>query len=96
MQVNSKLVSHLADLSKLNVAPEKMDKLVADMQDLVGFVEKLNELDTTGTAPSMHMGDAKNVLREDTVEGSISRAEALQNAPATDGTFFKVPKVISK
>ena len=96
MQVDSKLVSHLAHLSRLNVAPEKMDKLVADMQDLVGFVEKLNELDTTGIAPLMHMGDTKNVLREDEVKGSISRAEALQNAPDTDGTFFKVPKVISK
>jgi aspartyl-tRNA(Asn)/glutamyl-tRNA(Gln) amidotransferase subunit C len=44
----------------------------------------------------MHMGDAKNVLREDIVEGSISREEALQNAPDADGTFFKVPKVIRK
>jgi aspartyl-tRNA(Asn)/glutamyl-tRNA(Gln) amidotransferase subunit C len=44
----------------------------------------------------MHMGDAKNVLRADIVEGSISRAEALQNAPDADGTFFKVPKVIRK
>ena len=96
MQVDSKLVSHLAHLSRLNVAPEKMDKLVADMQDLVGFVEQLNSLDTTGTNPLMHMGDAKNVLREDEVKGSISREEALQNAPDTDGAFFKVPKVISK
>ena len=96
MQVDSKLVSHLAHLSRLNVAPEKMDKLVTDMQDLVGFVEQLNSLDTTGTIPLMHMGDAKNVLREDEVKGSISREEALQNAPDTDGTFFKVPKVISK
>ncbi|MEY4051550.1 MAG: Asp-tRNA(Asn)/Glu-tRNA(Gln) amidotransferase subunit GatC [Chitinophagia bacterium] len=96
MQVDSKLVSHLAQLSKLNVAPEKMEKLVADMQDLVGFVEKLNELDTSGIAPLMHMGDTKNMLREDIVEGSIPNAEALKNAPASDGTFFKVPKVISK
>jgi aspartyl-tRNA(Asn)/glutamyl-tRNA(Gln) amidotransferase subunit C len=96
MQVDTKLVSYLAHLSKINVAPEKMDKLVTDMQDLVGFVEKLNELDTTGIVPLMHMGDAKNVLREDIVEGSISRAEALLNAPDADGTFFKVPKVIRK
>jgi aspartyl-tRNA(Asn)/glutamyl-tRNA(Gln) amidotransferase subunit C len=73
-----------------------MDKLVADMQDLVGFVEKLNELDTTGTAPLMHMGDAYNVLREDEVKGSILREKALQNAPDSDGQFFKVPKVIQK
>lgn len=96
MQVDKKLVSHLAHLSRLTIAPEKMDQLVTDMQDLVGFVEKLNELDTTGTLPLMHMGDACNVLRPDAVNGSISRTVALQNAPAQNGTFFKVPKVIRK
>ena len=96
MQVDNKLVGHLAHLSRLNVAPEKMDKLVADMQDLVGFVEKLNELDTNGTEPLMHMGDAYNVLRKDEVNGSISREEALKNAPLKDDEFFKVPTVIKK
>jgi len=96
MQVDNKLISHLAHLSRLNVAPEKMDKLVIDMQDLVLFVEQLNELDTTGTEPLMHMGDAVNVLRTDEIGGSISRSEALKNAPASDGIFFKVPKVINK
>jgi aspartyl-tRNA(Asn)/glutamyl-tRNA(Gln) amidotransferase subunit C len=78
------------------VAPEKMDKLVIDMQDLVLFVEQLNELDTSGTEPLMHMGDAVNVLRTDEIAGSISRSEALKNAPDSDGIFFKVPKVINK
>ena len=96
MQVDNKLVSHLAHLSRLNVAEDKMDQLVADMQDLVGFVEKLNEIDTTGTLPLMHMGDGVNVLRKDEVNGSISREAALKNAPDQDGTFFKVPKVIRK
>ena len=96
MQVDHKLISHLAHLSRLNVAPENMDKLVADMQDLVGFVEKLNELDTTGTEPLMHMGDSINVLRSDEVKGSIDRTTALNNAPDHNGEFFKVPKVINK
>ena len=96
MQVDSKLVNHLAHLSRLHVAPEKMDKLVTDMQDLVVFVEQLNALDTTGTDPLMHMGDAVNVLRKDEVNGSITREDALLNAPESDGAFFKVPKVINK
>ncbi len=96
MQVDSKLVNHLAHLSRLTVAPEKMDKLVTDMQDLVVFVEQLNALDTTGTDPLMHMGDAVNVLRKDEVNGSITREDALLNAPESDGAFFKVPKVINK
>lgn len=96
MQVDEKLVSHLAHLSRLNVTPEKMGKLVSDMQDLVGFVEQLNHLDTSGTEPLMHMGSNVNVLREDIVTGSITREEALKNAPNSDGFFFKVPKVIRK
>ena len=96
MQVDSILVNHLAHLSKLNVAPEKMDKLVQDMQDLVHFVEQLNALDTTGTTPLMHMGDASNVLRADEVGGSITNSEALSNAPEAAAPYFKVPKVIRK
>ena len=96
MQVDTKLVGHLAHLSRLNVASDKMDKLVADMQDLVVFVEQLNALDTTGTEPLMHMGDALNVLRADEINGSIAREAALMNAPDSDGVFFKVPKVINK
>ena len=96
MQVDPTLVNHLAHLSRLNVAPEKMDKLVQDMQDLVGFVEQLNALDTTGIKPLMHMGQAYNVLRQDQVKGSIANQEALSNAPEAAAPYFKVPKVIRK
>jgi aspartyl-tRNA(Asn)/glutamyl-tRNA(Gln) amidotransferase subunit C len=96
MQVDPTLVNHLAHLSRLNVAPEKMDKLVQDMQDLVGFVEQLNALDTTGIKPLMHMGQAYNVLRQDQVKGSITNQEALSNAPEAVAPYFKVPKVIRK
>jgi aspartyl-tRNA(Asn)/glutamyl-tRNA(Gln) amidotransferase subunit C len=96
MQVDPTLVNHLAHLSKLNVAPEKMDKLVQDMQDLVHFVAQLNGLDTSGTTPLMHMGDASNVLRADEVSGSITNTEALSNAPDAAAPYFKVPKVIRK
>jgi len=96
MQVDKPLVEHLAHLSRLHVAPDKMDQLVTDMQDLVRFVEKLNELDTTGTEPLRHMGNSQNVLRPDVMGGSISREEALRNAPDQNGTFIKVPKVIHK
>ena len=96
MQVDPTLVNHLAHLSRLNVAPEKMDKLEQDMQDLVGFVAQLNALDTTGIKPLMHMGQAYNVLRQDQVKGSITNQEALLNAPEAGAPYFKVPKVIRK
>ena len=63
---------------------------------MIAFVEKLNELDTTGVEPLLHMSDEANVLREDEVKGSISREEALKNAPEHDEQFFKVPKVIRR
>jgi aspartyl-tRNA(Asn)/glutamyl-tRNA(Gln) amidotransferase subunit C len=96
MQVDPSLVNHLAHLSRLNVAPEKMDQLVQDMQDLVSFVAQLNALDTAGTLPLMHMGAAFNVLRADEVKGSITNEEALSNAPDSMAPYFKVPKVIRK
>jgi aspartyl-tRNA(Asn)/glutamyl-tRNA(Gln) amidotransferase subunit C len=63
---------------------------------MIAFVEKLNELDLEGVQPLMHMTDEVNVLRDDEVTGSITREEALRNAPAHDEQFFKVPKVIKK
>ena len=67
-----------------------------DLQKMIQFVEKMNELDTTGVAPLLHMSENVNVLREDEVKGSISRDEGLMNAPLHDQQFFKVPKVIKK
>ncbi len=61
---------------------------------MIAFVEKLSELDCTGVAPLMHMGEEKNVFRDDIVKGSSTREEALRNAPQSDGIYFQVPKVI--
>ena len=63
---------------------------------MIAFVEKLNDLDTTGVEPLLHMSDEINVLRQDEIKGSISREDALKNAPLHDEQFFKVPKVIRK
>ena len=83
----------------LEVADESLAEKAGiknDLQRMVQFVEKLNELDTEGVAPLLHMSENINVLREDEVKGSISSAEALKNAPFHDEQFFKVPKVIKK
>lgn len=96
MEINSALVDNLAHLSRLYFSEEEKKALETDLQRMISFVEKLDEIDTTGIEPLQHMGSAINVLREDEVKGSITRKEALQNAPVTDGVFFKVPKVIKK
>lgn len=96
MEVNDAMVEKLANLSRLRFDESQKEGIKADLQRMIQFVEKLNELDTTGVEPLLHMSDNVNVLREDEVKGSIERKEALKNAPVQDGIFFKVPKVIKK
>ena len=96
MEVNDALIDKLANLAKLKFDAREKDEIKSDLQKMIAFVEKLNELDTTDVKPLLHMTDEVNVLREDAVKGSIPRSEALKNAPSHDGQFFKVPKVIKK
>jgi aspartyl-tRNA(Asn)/glutamyl-tRNA(Gln) amidotransferase subunit C len=96
MEVNIELVDKIAHLARLYFTDEEKNEIEKDLQRMISFVEKLNEIDTTGIPPLQHMSTSINVLREDEVKGSVTRDEALQNAPATDGIFFKVPKVIKK
>ncbi|NNV57867.1 Asp-tRNA(Asn)/Glu-tRNA(Gln) amidotransferase subunit GatC [Limnovirga soli] len=96
MEVNKTMVENLAHLSRLHFTDEEKNALEQDLQSIISFVEKLGEVDTTGVQPLQHMSTEVNVLRDDIVQGSITREEAMLNAPATDKTFFKVPKVIKK
>ncbi len=96
MKVTDELIEHLAHLSMLSFSEDEKAEIKQDLERMITFVEKLKEVDTTGIEPTMHISNALNVLREGEVTGSISREEALLNAPNTDGVFFKVPKVIKK
>jgi aspartyl-tRNA(Asn)/glutamyl-tRNA(Gln) amidotransferase subunit C len=96
MEVNIALVDKLANLARLQFAEEEKELIRQDLQRMIGFVDKLNELNTEGVEPLLHMTEAVNILREDVVEGSVPREVALKNAPETDGVYFKVPKVISR
>ncbi|HEY9364623.1 MAG TPA: Asp-tRNA(Asn)/Glu-tRNA(Gln) amidotransferase subunit GatC [Chitinophagaceae bacterium] len=96
MEVNDALVDKLAHLSRLNFNPAEKEEIKSDLQKMISFIEKLNELDTTGVKPLLHMSNEVNVLREDEVKGSISPEEAFKNAPMHDDKYFKVPKVMKK
>ena len=72
------------------------EEIKSDLEKMIGFVDKLKELDTTGVEPLLHMSANTNMLREDVTGNMLSRQEALQNAPLHDEQFFKVPKVIKK
>ncbi len=94
MEVNDAMVEKLAHLARLKFGDSEKVEIKNDLQRMIAFVEKLNELDLEGVEPLLHMSDEVNVLREDEIKGSISREEALKNAPLHDEQFFKVPKVI--
>ena len=96
MNVNDQLIDKLANLARLKFNSEEREDIKSDLQKMIGFIDKLNELDTTGVEPLLHMSENINVLREDEVSGTISREEAFRNAPLHDEQFFKVPKVIKK
>jgi len=96
MEVTEQMVDKLANLSQLKFNNEEKQEIKKDLQSMIAFVEKLQEIDTTGVEPLLHMGNNTNVLREDILKGSVSREEALLNAPIKDEQFFKVPKVIKK
>lgn len=96
MEVNIELIDKLSNLARLEIKPEEKDRLRNDMQQMIGFIEKLQELDTTGIEPLMHLTEEINVLRQDEVKGSVSREEGLQNATLKNESFFMVPKVIKK
>ncbi|HMD01275.1 MAG TPA: Asp-tRNA(Asn)/Glu-tRNA(Gln) amidotransferase subunit GatC [Ferruginibacter sp.] len=96
MEVNDALVDKLANLSMLHFGDAEKQAIKIDLERMISFVEKLNELDTTGVVPLLHLSENVNVLREDEVKGSIERKDGLKNAKLHDEEFFKVPKVIRK
>lgn len=95
MEVTDKLVDNLAHLSRLEFNAQDKQEIKKDLQKMIAFVDKLNELDTTNIKPLLHMSDNVNMLRNDEVKGSVSREEALRNAPEKTNHYFKVPKVIT-
>ena len=96
MEVTNELIEKLAHLARLRVQPAEKETLRKDMQELIGFVEKLQELDTSGVSPLLHMTSEINQLRDDVIIPSLERKDALQLAPMKDESFFLVPKVIKK
>jgi aspartyl-tRNA(Asn)/glutamyl-tRNA(Gln) amidotransferase subunit C len=94
MEVNDALVENLCKLACLEFDAAGRQEIKKDLQKMIGFVEKLNELDLRDVKPLLYMGDEINVLREDIPEKPLSRTEALENAPLADDIYFKVPQVV--
>ena len=68
----------------------------ADLEKIIGFIDKLSEINTDGIEPLIYLNDEVNVLREDEIKAVVSQVEALKNAPDKDSDYFKVPTVLKK
>lgn len=96
MKIDKKEVEKLAHLARLEFTKEEKESMVADMDKILGFVEKINELDLEGVKPLVYMTDEEAPLRKDEVREQATKEEALKNAPDRDTDYFRVPKVVQR
>jgi len=94
MALTPEEVLHVAELARLSLAPAEVSIFTRQLNDILAYVEKLQELDTTGVAPLAHVIPVFNAFREDEVKEGLSLEEALANAPAREAGNFLVPRVI--
>jgi len=94
MSVTIQDVEHVAALARLSFSEEEKQKLTAQLNEILRYMEQLHALDTANIEPLSHVIELQNVFREDVQRPSLPREEALKNAPSKTEEFFKVPKVI--
>jgi len=94
MQIDKDTLHKIAHLARLEIKTEEEDALLKSLENVLSWMEHLNELDTTDIAPLTHLSAEINVMRDDIAGSHLSRQEGLFNAPSQDGTYFSVPKVI--
>lgn len=94
MALSREEVLHVAELARLSLNPEEIELFTRQLNDILAYVEQLQELDTVGVAPLAHVIPLWNAFREDEVKAGLPLAEALENAPAREDGSFLVPRVI--
>ena len=96
MKIDTKVVDELAHLARLSYENEAKQEIVTELNKIIAFVEKLEEINTDGIEPLIYMVDETNITREDVMKQDVSQYEGLKNAPKKDSDYFRVPKVIEQ
>ena len=96
MKINKQTVHKVADLARIAIKDNEVDALTIEMNKILTFMEKLNELDTEAVKPLVYMNEQSNVWREDIAKNEISTKEGLKNSAVHNENFFFVPKIIEK
>jgi len=94
MKITKEQVEHVAKLARLAITEEETERYSQQLSNILTYIEKLKELDTSKVEPTSHVLPMKNIFREDEVEPSLPREEVLKNAPDRTEEFFRVPKII--
>lgn len=94
MKITNNDVNHVAKLARLGLNNEESLKYEKELNDVLNFMDKLDELDTEGVEPTSHVLDINNVFRADLVEASLDVEAILANAPDRDEDYFKVPSIL--
>ncbi len=94
MKLNQETLQKIAHLARLEFDPKSGDQMLKDMEEILTWVEKLDELDTENVAPLTHVSSEINVYRPDEVANKATHESALFNAPKKDEDYFRVPKVL--
>ena len=94
MKVDNSIVEEIAHLARLKLTEEEKIHMISEMSEILNWMEKLNEVDTSNVEPLVHMSQEMNVLRDDIEGEMLSHDAALKNATKKDSSYFRVPKVI--
>ena len=96
MDISNETIDKLADLAKLEFSGDEKEKLKDDLNKIISFIDKLNELDTQNVEPLIFMSNEVNMLRDDVVKQVITHEEAMKNATSKDSDYFRVTKFLEK
>jgi aspartyl-tRNA(Asn)/glutamyl-tRNA(Gln) amidotransferase subunit C len=89
-------VEQVARLARLSLTPDEKERMREQLDRILGYIDKLRELDTTGVPPTSHAIPMLNVMRDDEVWTSLPVTEALANAPDRREDFFRVPRILEE
>ena len=96
IKVDDKLIANLSRLAKLKFDEESSKRMKSDLKTILGFVDRISEVDTEGIEPLVYMSEEVNVWRADEIAYEVSQENALKNAPQKDSDYFKVPIILKK
>lgn len=92
--INEQTIQHLSNLCKLEFSDDEKTQIIDDLNNILNFIDKIKEVDTSDVEPLIYMSDRNNVFRNDSETQSTSQKDALTNSPSNNSEFFVVPKIL--